>query len=87
MSYCITSSALHKKLLVPVCRLYLAALDHNTNVNRQQAMTRDGQLCYNLQYSKAAGAYVIVKQMQDKDYSFRLEIMTGIVHKCSLGTA
>ena len=66
-------------------RLYLAALDHNMNASRQQAITTAGNLRYKLQYSKAARNYMIIKEKENKNYSFRTEILYSIIHSCSLG--
>ena len=55
------------------------------NASRQQAITAAGNLRYKLQYSKAARNYVIIKEKEDKNYSFRTEILESIIHSCSLG--
>ena len=42
-------------------RLRVAALDHNSNVARDNAVTRDGKLQFRHQFSKAAKQYVAVQ--------------------------
>ena len=66
-------------------RLQVAALDHNCSVNRQQARTKTGQLRYKLEYSKPAGSYVAKPIKEQKDHSFKTEVVEGIKHRCSEG--
>ena len=60
----------------------MAALDHNSNVARDNAVTRDGKLQFRHQFSKAAKQYVAVQQRKEKAYNFRQEIMVGIANRC-----
>lgn len=63
-------------------RLRLAALDHNHNIDREQAQTKKGALQFKLQYSKPAGGYVVKAMKTPKSYNFRREIMVGVVERC-----
>ncbi|KAI4829243.1 hypothetical protein KUCAC02_023299, partial [Chaenocephalus aceratus] len=60
----------------------LAALDHNHNIDREQAQTKKGALQFKLQYSKPAGGYVVKAMKTPKSYNFRREIMVGVVERC-----
>ncbi|KAK5903895.1 hypothetical protein CgunFtcFv8_007639 [Champsocephalus gunnari] len=63
-------------------RLRLAALDHNHNIDREQAQTKKGALQFKLQYSKPAAGYVVKEMKTPKSYNFRREIMVGVVERC-----
>lgn len=67
-------------------RLRLAAMDHNYAVGREQACKADGTLRFKVEYSKSAGAYVVKKIKTQKTWSFRQELLAGILHRCSTGT-
>ena len=70
-------------------RLQLAALDHNCNVNREQAVishsrantAEKGELRYRYQWSKASAQYVVQPIKVDKDYSFATDILEGVVQR------
>ncbi|KAG1701362.1 HEAT repeat-containing protein 3 [Nymphon striatum] len=64
-------------------RLRLAALDHNMNAERNQAVTRDGKKMYKLQYSKASKDYVLKDRKEKKQYNFRTELLHGVMNRCS----
>lgn len=66
-------------------RLRVAALDHNYSVGRDQATTQAGYLQFKQEYSKAAGAYIVKPIPVNKDYSFRRELLVGIMHRCVTG--
>ncbi|XP_034084830.1 uncharacterized protein LOC117554485 [Gymnodraco acuticeps] len=63
-------------------RLRLAALDHNHNIDREQAQTKKGALQFKLQYSTPAGGYVVKAMKTPKSYNFRRDIMVGVVERC-----
>lgn len=63
-------------------RLRVAALDHNNNVNRERAKTKEGEEQHKHQYSKAAQQYVVTPLKVDKDYTFRKEIVRGVLNRC-----
>ncbi|KAI4826949.1 hypothetical protein KUCAC02_030379, partial [Chaenocephalus aceratus] len=64
----------------------LAALDHNHNIDREQAQTKKGALQFKLQYSKPAGGYVVKAMKTPKSYNFRREIMDGCTMQCAGGS-
>ena len=66
-------------------RLNLAAIDHNTSVNRDNATTKTGQLRYKVQYSKAAKAYVVKPVKNPKQHDFRIELLKGITNRAEKG--
>ncbi|KAL7405317.1 hypothetical protein ABVT39_027152 [Epinephelus coioides] len=56
--------------------LLVAALDHNSNVNRETATTKEGEEQHKHQYSEAAQQYVVTSLKVDKDgvmYKIRLD--------------
>uniref|UniRef100_A0A667WUU0 Uncharacterized protein n=1 Tax=Myripristis murdjan TaxID=586833 RepID=A0A667WUU0_9TELE len=63
-------------------RLRVAALDHNSNVNREIAKTKEGQKQHKHQYSKSAQQFVVTSRKVDKDYTFRKDIVSGVVRRC-----
>jgi hypothetical protein len=67
-------------------RLRLAALDHNLNTGRPQAITKDGRSRFKLQYSKAAKDYIIKERLESKVYDFRTELLFGVLSSCTEGT-
>ena len=69
-----------------VSRLRVAAMDHNWAVGRQQATTADGTLMFKVEYSKAAGGYIVKKIKAEKNWSFTQKLLAGITHRCSTGT-
>uniref|UniRef100_A0A667WS90 Uncharacterized protein n=1 Tax=Myripristis murdjan TaxID=586833 RepID=A0A667WS90_9TELE len=60
-------------------RLRVAALDHNSSVNREIAKTKEGQKQHKHQYSKSAQQFVVTSRKVDKDYTFRKDIVSGVV--------
>uniref|UniRef100_A0A672M0Q0 Uncharacterized protein n=1 Tax=Sinocyclocheilus grahami TaxID=75366 RepID=A0A672M0Q0_SINGR len=62
--------------------LHVAALDHNNNVNRETAKTKKGEEQHKQQYSKAAQQYVETPLKEDKDYSFRRNIVASVINTC-----
>lgn len=54
--------------------LCVAALDHNSNVNREPAKTKQGDEQHKHQYSKASQQFVVTPLKVDKDYTFRKNI-------------
>lgn len=64
-------------------RLHLAALDHNTNVERQKAKTKTGEDRFKQQFSKAVNQYVVSQIKEKKGYSFRREIVCGAISRCN----
>lgn len=67
-------------------RLQVAALDHNYSVDRKQARTGEGVLRFKQEFSKGAKAYVVKPIRQSKKWSFRTEILFGIVDRCANGS-
>lgn len=63
-------------------RLRVAALDHNSNVNRETATTKEGEEQHKHQYSKAAQQYVVTPLKVDKDYLCRKNIVAGEITRC-----
>uniref|UniRef100_A0A3B4UN18 Uncharacterized protein n=1 Tax=Seriola dumerili TaxID=41447 RepID=A0A3B4UN18_SERDU len=64
-------------------RLRVAALDYNNNVNREIATTKEGEEQHKHQYSKAAQQYVVTPLKVDKDYTFRKNIVAGVIKRCN----
>ncbi|XP_077990951.1 uncharacterized protein LOC144445284 [Glandiceps talaboti] len=62
-------------------RLQLAVLDHNENVGREQATTKDGTLQFGLSYPKRKGEWVVKKMYKDKTYNFRQQLMDMILSR------
>ena len=58
---------------------------YRLSIQREMAKTADNKLRHQLQYSKSASRYVVKKVMAPKDYSFRREILQGIVARCMGG--
>ena len=58
-------------------------MDHSTDI--AQATTKEGELQFRLQYSKAASNYVIKPVKEAKTYNFRRELMAGIEERCRKG--
>jgi len=52
-------------------RLRVAALDHNSNVDRKTAKTKEGEEQHKHQYSKSAQQYVVTPLKVDKNNTFR----------------
>ena len=52
-------------------------------MQREIAKTTDNKLQYVTQFSKSAGRYLVRKVKVPKDYSFRHEILQGIVTRCT----
>uniref|UniRef100_A0A8C9Z2U6 Uncharacterized protein n=1 Tax=Sander lucioperca TaxID=283035 RepID=A0A8C9Z2U6_SANLU len=59
-------------------RLRVAAMDHNSNVDRKTAKTKEGEEQHKHQYSKSAQQYVVTPLKVDKDYTFRKNIVAGV---------
>lgn len=60
-------------------RLRLAALDNNINIERERATTKTGGHRFRQQFSKAAGQYVVAQIKEQKAYSFRKDIVSGVI--------
>ena len=53
------------RLVVFFCRLQLAALHYNENADRRQAVTKEGEQCFNIIFPKyKKGGYVVRKVME-----------------------
>lgn len=63
-------------------RLQIAAIDHNVNSNRQMAKRKDGEIQFKHQFSKGAQHYITTPRKVNKDYSFRKDIVSGVVKRC-----
>uniref|UniRef100_A0A3B4XFR6 Uncharacterized protein n=1 Tax=Seriola lalandi dorsalis TaxID=1841481 RepID=A0A3B4XFR6_SERLL len=63
-------------------RLHVAALDHNNHVDRETAKTKQGEEQHKHQYSKAAQQNVVTPLKVDKDYTFRKNIVAGVINRC-----
>lgn len=68
-------------------RLRLAALDHNYNVQREQAVSATGKTAVKVQFSKAAKAYVIKKVPVKKTHEYIEEIVQMIMCKAAEKTS
>lgn len=62
-------------------RRQAAALDHNVNANREIANTKAGQEQFKHQYSKGAGEYVVTARRVEKDYTCRMDIVSGVLRR------
>uniref|UniRef100_A0A8P4KB77 Uncharacterized protein n=1 Tax=Dicentrarchus labrax TaxID=13489 RepID=A0A8P4KB77_DICLA len=65
-------------------RLWVAALDHNGNMNGKTAKTKGGEEQHKHQYSKAAQQYVVTPLKVEKDYTFRKNIVAGVISRLKL---
>ena len=65
-----------------VARLHLAAIDHSTSVEREQATTKDGRLRVKVQYSKGVKDYVAKPVRVAKSHDYRQELLTGVLDRC-----
>lgn len=65
-------------------RTQLAALDNNSNVGRQHAVTSTGDLRYKSQFSRHKGDYVAKKIFEEKSYEFAHQLMQD-VHDAAIG--
>ena len=63
-------------------RLRVAALDHNHNVIRENASTKEGEKQMKHYFSKASKQYVVAPVKMPKDYSFRKDIVAGALKSC-----
>ena len=63
-------------------RLRVAALDHNHNVIRENASTKEGKKQIKHYFSKASKQYVVAPVKMPKDYSFRKDIVAGALKSC-----
>jgi hypothetical protein len=69
-------------------RLQLAALDHNHNTNRPQAVVHKptansaakGELRFRTRWSKATSQWVVEPIKEDKDYSFAINLLEETVN-------
>ena len=59
-------------------RTQLAALDHNFNVGRHQAMASSGELRYESQFSRHKGDYVAKKVYVEKSYDDVCQLMNKV---------
>ena len=66
-------------------RLHMAAIDHNSNVGRDQAKTKGGKLRFKLQYSKGAGDYVVKPIKSPKVHDYRQQLLLGVITRCETG--
>ena len=64
-----------------VARTMLAVMDHNFNVDRKQECAADGTGRWHLRWSKATNSFVVKKVFEDKDYSFREELIEATLHR------
>ncbi|XP_078670415.1 uncharacterized protein LOC144910817 isoform X2 [Branchiostoma floridae x Branchiostoma belcheri] len=67
-------------------RLQLAVLDHNENVHREQATTKHGDRKWDAAWSKRAADWISRRRYQKKTFSFREELMNGVLEKASVGS-
>lgn len=68
-------------------RLQLAALDHNTNTDRDLARTKQGRPRFKTQYSKATNSYVLKPIREGKESIFREELLKGVINSCLTTTS
>ena len=60
--YCLIGSFKFKVVFYTIHRLSIAAIHYNENCERQQLVTENGDLCYNISYPKAKkGTEAVVK--------------------------
>ena len=60
-------------------RSQLAALDHNYNLGRKQAKTQDGQLRFNIAFTKRRKAWIVKKIYEEKDTEWIKELLQETV--------
>ncbi|XP_063045587.1 uncharacterized protein LOC134439608 [Engraulis encrasicolus] len=60
-------------------RTQLAVLDHNKNVGRQQATTKDGELRWKYPYSRQSGDWVSKPIYEKTTQSFRKDLMERVL--------
>ncbi|CAH1257856.1 Hypp1908 [Branchiostoma lanceolatum] len=66
-------------------RLQLAVLDHNNNVFREQAMTRQGDPRWSVVYPKRTSLWVARRLFEPKRYEFRQVLMQDVVGRKESG--
>ena len=52
-------------------RAAITAVDHNYNLNRPQALTKEGKLRYKLECNRAGGKFIVREIKVPKDNSWR----------------
>ena len=64
-----------------LARIQLAALDHNHNVDREQATTASGSKQYKVVYPKATKKWVAKPIAEPKKYNYLQEIVSSVIQK------
>ncbi|KAG0428672.1 hypothetical protein HPB47_024350, partial [Ixodes persulcatus] len=64
-------------------RTYLAALHHNANAGRPQAVTKDGDLRWAVKYPKARKGPVVSARKTDGTYEYVEELMAVVLDLCT----
>ncbi|XP_065885779.1 uncharacterized protein [Dysidea avara] len=68
------------------CRLKLAALHFNENANRPQAVTKEGDECYDIVFPKyKKGGYIVKKVLVKPTYGYIEELMAETAKRCTAG--
>ena len=60
-------------------RTQLAILDHNHNVGRTQAMTKEGVAKHKFAHPKESPGWVAKPQYKDKSYQFLYDLMSDLL--------
>ena len=72
-----------------VARTELAALDHNSNVNREQAVlqsgVKKGEVRYRMSFTKQKKQWVVKPMKGKKEYGYVDRLLESTVHACENG--
>ena len=60
-------------------RTLLAALDHNINIDREQATTTEGKLRYKVVFPKGQKNWVAKPIKEEKNYAYRLNMIDNVL--------
>ena len=64
-----------------VCRMALAAIDHNMHLHRQLAKTKDGKEIFKVKYSKRTKTHHAEPVKVNKDYSYIPQLLSRILQR------
>ena len=67
-----------------VARTQLAAIDHNFNIWRDQKTDDHGQPKFYRAFSKVTGRWTAKRLYEEKDYTFRLDLMDMVLEQKEL---
>ena len=60
-------------------RAAMTAIDHNYNLNRPQAQTKDGTMRYKLECNRSGGKYIVHEIRVPKDNSWRDKVADLVI--------